>query len=169
MSDPYAVLGVPPTASRAEIKAAFKKRALQCHPDVHATAPESVKLRVHAEFQALQDAYQLLLDGAPHTRQRLRTACVTLTAPTSPSRCGAADSRRGLGSSRGSSSRQQHGYPRRGAYYSETGAYHQHYSGQRQHSNGEWPGGEGSLHRVRCLWARCTSRQATRARARAHT
>lgn len=31
--DPYVVLGVEPTASEKEIKQAFRKMSLKCHPD----------------------------------------------------------------------------------------------------------------------------------------
>jgi curved DNA-binding protein CbpA len=34
MADPYAVLGVPPGASKADIKAAFRKKAKAHHPDM---------------------------------------------------------------------------------------------------------------------------------------
>ncbi len=38
MADPYALLGVSPSASKAEIKAAFRKKALLHHPDLCAAA-----------------------------------------------------------------------------------------------------------------------------------
>lgn len=33
-TDPFAVLGLPPTASREDVKRAFRLLALKCHPDV---------------------------------------------------------------------------------------------------------------------------------------
>lgn len=33
-TDPFEVLGLPPTASREEVKGAFRRLALKCHPDV---------------------------------------------------------------------------------------------------------------------------------------
>ncbi|MEA1937739.1 MAG: DnaJ domain-containing protein [Pseudomonadota bacterium] len=64
MSDPldpkgyYAVLGLAPGASFAEIKRAFRKRAKELHPDIN------IKEGAKIEFQALYDAYQHLFDPA---------------------------------------------------------------------------------------------------------
>ncbi len=33
-TDPFGVLGLTPTASREEVKSAFRRLALKCHPDV---------------------------------------------------------------------------------------------------------------------------------------
>jgi molecular chaperone DnaJ len=56
--DYYEVLGVSKTASEAELKSAFRKLAMQCHPDRHPgdTAAE-------AKFKELNEAYQVLSDS----------------------------------------------------------------------------------------------------------
>lgn len=38
MATHYDVIGVPRTASAAELRAAYKKAALACHPDKHSGA-----------------------------------------------------------------------------------------------------------------------------------
>jgi curved DNA-binding protein CbpA len=58
MNDYYRSLGVPPTATLAEIKAAYRKRASALHPD------RNPSQKAHAEFQAMQEAYEVLSDAA---------------------------------------------------------------------------------------------------------
>ncbi|HET9682341.1 MAG TPA: DnaJ domain-containing protein [Candidatus Limnocylindrales bacterium] len=65
--DPYRVLGLPPDASQAEVKRAYRRLAKELHPDA---AGESALPR----FLELQDAYELL------TGTRVRT----VRAPGSP-------------------------------------------------------------------------------------
>ena len=69
MADPYAVLGLPPGASKADIKAAFRKLAHAHHPDKHANASDGMRQANDATFKALNEAYQLLMDDS--LRQRL--------------------------------------------------------------------------------------------------
>lgn len=55
--DPYEVMGVPRTATAAEIKQSFRKQAKQNHPDTH---PGDKKKA--AKFRELTAAYELLSD-----------------------------------------------------------------------------------------------------------
>eukprot|EP00667_Euglena_gracilis_P026543 EG_transcript_32076 len=57
--DPYAVLGVPSYANQEDIKAAFRRLAKQCHPDVNSTDPNS-----HNRFRQINEAYELIGDEA---------------------------------------------------------------------------------------------------------
>lgn len=53
----YTLLGVAPTASQAELKAAYRKLALQLHPDV-SSAPDASE-----QFAAVAAAYDVLSDA----------------------------------------------------------------------------------------------------------
>ncbi|KAL4855648.1 Chaperone protein DnaJ [Chlorella vulgaris] len=70
MADPHAVLGIQPGSSKAEIKAAFRKKAMRHHPDMHATASEEVKKAHDAAFRVLNESYQSLMEGGPRPGQR---------------------------------------------------------------------------------------------------
>lgn len=56
---PYVLLGLAPTATAAQIKAAYRRLALQLHPDRNAGSAEAEEA-----FKRLNDAYQLLSDPA---------------------------------------------------------------------------------------------------------
>jgi molecular chaperone DnaJ len=56
--DYYEILGVSKTASEAELKGAFRKLAMQCHPDRHPGDKGA-----EARFKDLNEAYQVLADG----------------------------------------------------------------------------------------------------------
>jgi len=59
--DYYALLQVPSVASSLEIKAAYKLRALECHPDKHNESEEARKA-AEAKFKLLGEALQILGD-----------------------------------------------------------------------------------------------------------
>ena len=58
LKDYYAILGISPTSSHAEIRRAFRHLALRCHPDVNRD-PEATD-----RFQEITVAYQTLVDPA---------------------------------------------------------------------------------------------------------
>ena len=55
--DYYKILGIPRDTPQSEIRAAYKKRAKQFHPDLHPDDPKA-----KAKFQALSEAYEVLSD-----------------------------------------------------------------------------------------------------------
>jgi len=59
--DYYVLLQVPSIASTLEIKAAYKQRALEWHPDKH-TASEEARLKAEAHFKLLGEALEILSD-----------------------------------------------------------------------------------------------------------
>jgi len=63
--EPYAVLGVRPTASDAEIHAAYRAAVRRTHPDAGGSA---------TAFEAVQSAYETLRDPAARARLRGESA-----------------------------------------------------------------------------------------------
>jgi DnaJ-class molecular chaperone len=57
MQDHYAKLGVPPSATQDLIKAAYRKKAAQYHPDKN-PSPDAA-----ARFREAQEAYKVLSDA----------------------------------------------------------------------------------------------------------
>ncbi|XP_022658818.1 dnaJ homolog subfamily C member 17-like isoform X2 [Varroa jacobsoni] len=64
--DLYGLLGVLSDAAEKDIKSAYRKKALKCHPDKNPDNPQSAQL-----FQQLTDALEILSD--PVTRARYDT------------------------------------------------------------------------------------------------
>lgn len=57
MIDPYKVLGISPGASQEEIKKAYRKKAKECHPDLHSEDPEAASKmnEVNLAYEMLQN------------------------------------------------------------------------------------------------------------------
>ncbi|KAK2743001.1 hypothetical protein FQN55_007631 [Onygenales sp. PD_40] len=74
--DHYTVLGVAQSATSEDIRKAYKKKAIETHPDKNGDAPESVDA-----FQKVQDAFEILYDDEKRKkydkaqRSRQRSAC----------------------------------------------------------------------------------------------
>lgn len=58
--DPYEILGVPSSASGEEIRAAYKARMTEYHPDKVAHLGEELQEVAHRKAQEIQQAYQQL-------------------------------------------------------------------------------------------------------------
>ncbi|KAL2131144.1 hypothetical protein VTI74DRAFT_5474 [Chaetomium olivicolor] len=72
--DPWKALGVERDADKAEIRAAYKKLVLKCHPDK--VQDPALKQQKADEFQKVQQAYELLNDDAEKAKyeQKLKLA-----------------------------------------------------------------------------------------------
>ena len=55
MIDPYAVLGISKGATTEEIKAAYRKKAKECHPDLHPDDPSAQE-----KMNQVNQAYDML-------------------------------------------------------------------------------------------------------------
>ncbi|KAL2900719.1 Chaperone protein dnaJ 72 [Bienertia sinuspersici] len=62
MADHYKVLGVTKAASKQEIKEAYRKLAIQFHPDKHAQSSKSAKDFATLKFKQVSEAYEVLID-----------------------------------------------------------------------------------------------------------
>jgi len=69
----YKVLGLKKTASKQEIKAAFKKLAFQCHPDKYYQSPKSVQDNATRRFKQVSEAYEVLMDDRKHAQYNIIT------------------------------------------------------------------------------------------------
>ncbi|MCP4605466.1 MAG: J domain-containing protein [Proteobacteria bacterium] len=85
--DYYAVLGVSPTASKSEIKKAYRDLAARYHPDHH--QDNELKDLAEEKLAELNQAYQVLSDPARRAAYNVEQAGanhVPSTAPRTPSR-----------------------------------------------------------------------------------
>ncbi|KAL2502065.1 Chaperone protein dnaJ 72 [Forsythia ovata] len=70
--DHYKVLGLHKNASKEEIKQAFRKLAMQFHPDKHSHSPQHLKDSATLKFKQLSEAYDTLIDDRKRADYNLR-------------------------------------------------------------------------------------------------
>uniref|UniRef100_A0A5B7BDZ9 J domain-containing protein n=1 Tax=Davidia involucrata TaxID=16924 RepID=A0A5B7BDZ9_DAVIN len=70
--DHYKLLGLSRNASKEEIKEAFRKLAMQFHPDKHAHSPKSVRDGATLRFKQVSEAYEVLIDDRKRVDYNLR-------------------------------------------------------------------------------------------------
>lgn len=63
MPNPYDVLGVLPSATKAEVKAAYRKLCLAHHPDL---CPPSERVEAEKMFKSITEAYSRATSGSYH-------------------------------------------------------------------------------------------------------
>lgn len=64
--DPWRVLGIDKSADKTEIRAAYRKLVLKCHPDK--VQDPTLKAQKQDEFQRVQQAYELLNDDTERAK-----------------------------------------------------------------------------------------------------
>ena len=92
--NPYQALGVPATATPAEITAAYRTMAQLFHPDRYAEAPENVRREAERRMKELNDAYDFARKATPvqmrvvrstHQRERMeRKKAAQSSQPAQP-------------------------------------------------------------------------------------
>ena len=60
MRDPYAVLGLEPSATADQVRAAYRARSMLLHPDLHEGRPAHVRVEAQRAMAQLTEAYQAL-------------------------------------------------------------------------------------------------------------
>ncbi|KAE8687911.1 Chaperone protein dnaJ 72 [Hibiscus syriacus] len=74
--DLYKVLGVSRSATKEEIKEAFRKLAVKYHPDKHSHSPKPVRDSATLRFKQVSEAYEVLSDD-------IKRAHYNLSSPSS--------------------------------------------------------------------------------------
>jgi DnaJ like chaperone protein len=67
--DPWQILGLAPGVSRDKVKAAFRRLAIRCHPDMLQTLDEKTRKEAAAAFMTIKDAYREIM-RAPREESR---------------------------------------------------------------------------------------------------
>lgn len=71
--DHYKALGLHRSATKEEIKQAYRKLAMQFHPDKHSRSSKSVRDNATLRFKLLSEAYEVLIDDRKRAEYNLRS------------------------------------------------------------------------------------------------
>ncbi len=65
VNDPHQLLGVSPGASQEEIKRAYRRKAKECHPDLHPNDPNAAR-----KMNELNEAYDMLMNPEKYAKRQ---------------------------------------------------------------------------------------------------
>ncbi len=65
VNDPHQLLGVPQGASQEEIKRAYRRKAKECHPDLHPGDPNAAR-----KMNELNEAYDMLMNPDKYAKRQ---------------------------------------------------------------------------------------------------
>ncbi|KAF8395597.1 hypothetical protein HHK36_019547 [Tetracentron sinense] len=71
--DHYKVLGLSKSATKEEIKEAFRNLALKFHPDKHSQSPKAIRDGATLKFKQVSEAYEILSDDRKRADYNLRS------------------------------------------------------------------------------------------------
>jgi len=77
----YEILGISPTAEPQEIRAAFRRLAIERHPD---RFQSDLRRAAEADFQEITEAYNVLVDPSQRSRYDQTLGSGTRDVPTNP-------------------------------------------------------------------------------------
>ncbi|CAK7340346.1 unnamed protein product [Dovyalis caffra] len=72
--DLYKVLGINRTATKDEIKEAYRRLALEFHPDKHSQSSNSVRERATLKFKQISEAYEILRNDKKRADYNFRSS-----------------------------------------------------------------------------------------------
>ncbi|CAN1232940.1 Chaperone protein dnaJ 72 [Linum perenne] len=81
--DYYKLLGIHRSATKSEIKEAFRRLAVQFHPDKHSQSSKHVRDDASLRFKQISEAYQILVDDRKRADYNLRSRSSSSTASSS--------------------------------------------------------------------------------------
>ncbi|CAL1407391.1 unnamed protein product [Linum trigynum] len=70
--DHYKVLGLHRSATKSEVKEAFRRLAVQFHPDKHSQSSSQVRDSAAHRFKQISEAYQILIDDRKRADYNVR-------------------------------------------------------------------------------------------------
>ena len=65
VTNPHQMLGVPENATQEEIKRAYRRKAKECHPDLHPNDPDAAR-----KMNELNEAYDMLMNPEKYQRRQ---------------------------------------------------------------------------------------------------
>lgn len=115
----YAVLGVGIDATESDVKSAYRRKALECHPDV---VPTDQRVAAETAFRRLSEAYSVLVDPKNRTKYDASLGISQHISPSQTSVDGRQTTRATPASQQRSESQPRSASPRRAGSPSRPGS-----------------------------------------------